>query len=106
MYSADAVELGSEDVTSQERSRIKNVLSFFQCFHSASVLIKHVQITLILDVIIDILPDSRFVVLWRDGRASVESLICTVILDPDRQNYSFGQYGLLETINCGNRLIG
>jgi hypothetical protein len=86
-------ELCAEDIMDVDRQRIRNILSFFQWWHSSTVVIKQVQASLKLDVIIEIFPNSRLVVLFRDGRATVESLIRTTMADSKRQQYLFGQYG-------------
>lgn len=86
-------ELRAQDLTDADRQRMKNVLSFFQWWYSSPVLIKQVQASLKLDASVEIFPDLKLVVLFRDGRASVESLLRTIMADPKRQQYPFGRYG-------------
>ena len=86
-------ELRGEDLTDSMRQRIVNALSFFQWFHTSTVLIKQVEASLKLDAMVDLFPDLRLIVLFRDGRASVESLLRTVMTDPKRRRHPFGRFG-------------
>jgi hypothetical protein len=86
-------ELHAEELTIASRQRIRNVFSFFYRWHSRPVLIKQVHASLKLDAITEIFPHLRLVVLFRDGRASVESLVRTTMADAKRQRYPFGIYG-------------
>lgn len=86
-------ELYARDVRRRNRQRLRRILSFFQWCHASPVLIKEVHASLRLDALIEALPDLRLVVLFRDGRASVESLIRTIMADPTRQKDPFGRYG-------------